>query len=251
MKKHKKLLIVLSCILAALLILFTAWFNYKPTKTSYFVGCVESSININNLQEVIGIADYVFVGYVEEVYDYNHDRFFHDFPAVVDYYGGAFTECKVTVVKSIKGNIEPGSMLSYYKVGGVSWLRTSIYLPVEEGKIDYYPEVGKYYIFRGGTHADGTITGGGTYSTDLLEDGIDSTNYEQSAVYQEWVYAYENQITDNAGAYHYLCTADVNYGDGTHNAEIFSAYLDWKEEKGSNIDKDYYKALKDGNPKIE
>lgn len=250
MKRHKKLLIALSCLLAGFLVLFTVWFNYQPTKTSYFVGCVESTIDINNLQEIIGITDYVFVGYVEEIYDYNHDRFFHKFPALIDYYGGEFTECKVKVIESIKGNIEPNSEFSYYKVGGVSWLRTSIYLPVEEGERDFYPEVGKYYIFRGSAHPDGTITGGGTYSTDLLEAGINSTNYKQSTVYKEWIDAYENQITDNADAYHYLCTADVNYNDGEYNAELYAAYSEHREENGSSVDEDYYKAVKKGNPKI-
>ena len=248
----KKALVIITSVILVFIVLFVAWFNYKPTKISYFVGCVESTINTENLPEVIGINDYVFVGYVENVYDYNHDRFFHKFPEIIDYFGGPFTECKVNVIKSIKGNIEPGTVFSYYKVGGVTGLRTSIYLPVEEGKTDYYPETGKYYIFRGSAHPDGTVTGGGTYSTDLLEDGIDSTNYEKSAIYQEWVKAYENQIISQYDdQYHYLCTADVDYGDGTYNAEIFAEYLEHREENGNSVDENFYKAVKKGNLKIK
>lgn len=247
----KKAVIIITSLVLVITVLFIAWFYYKPTKTSYFVGCVESTINPDNLPEVIGITDYVFVGYVEETYDYNHDRFFHKFPKVIDYYSGEpFTECKVRVIKSIKGNIEPGTIASYYKVGGVTWLRTRIYLPVEEGKTDYYPEKGKYYIFRGGAHPDGTLTGGGTYSTDLLEEGIDSTNYEQSAIYKQWVDAYENQILSQYDSpYHYLCTADVNYGDGTHNAEVYARYIE-ERYNGEKKQGEYYEAIKDGNPKI-
>ncbi len=255
MTKHKfykrKLFIIFTVIVLVVSILFVAWFNYKPTKITYFKGCIESAIDINNLQELIGVNDYVFVGYVEEIYDYNHDRFFHKFPKIIDYYGGPFTECKVTVTECIKGNIPAGETLSYYKVGGVTWLRTSIYLDVEEGNVDYYPEEGKYYIFRGIVHPDGTITGGGTFSTDLLEDGINANNYKQSEIYQKWLDAYEHQISGNVDGYSYLCTADENYGDGTYNADVFEEYKKSREEKGSTIDEKYYKAVKHGNPKIK
>lgn len=256
MKKHRKLLTILLSVFVVLSILFVAWFNYKPTKITYFKGCIESVIDINNLQEIIGITDYVFVGYVEEIYDYNHDRLFHKFPKVIDYYGGPFTECKVTVTECIKGNIPVGETLSYYKVGGVTWLRTSIYLDVEEsyieeGYVDYYPEKGNYYIFRGIAHPDGTITGGGIFSTDLLEEGINATNYKQSKVYQKWFDAYENQIISDYDDYKYLCSADEDYGDGTYNAKIFAEYLNWKDKIDSPIDENYYKAVKKGNPKIK
>ncbi len=247
----RKLFIIFTVIVLVVSILFVAWFNYKPTKITYFKGCIESAIDINNLQELIGVNDYVFVGYVEEIYDYNHDRFFHKFPKIIDYYGGPFTECRVTVTECIKGNIPVGETLSYYKVGGVTWLRTSIYLHVEEGNVDYYPEEGKYYIFRGMAHPDGTITGGGTFSTDLLEDGINTTNYKQSKVYQKWLDAYENQIIKDYDDYKFLCSADADYDDGTYNAEIFEEYKKSREEKGSTIDEKYYQAVKDGNPKIK
>ena len=252
----RKMFIIFMVIVLVISILFVVWFNYKPSKITYFKGCIESAIDINNLQELIGVNDYVFVGYVEEIYDYNHDRFFHNFPEIIDYYGGPFTECRVTVMECIKGNIPVGETLSYYKVGGVTGLRTSIYLDVEEdyieqGYADYYPEEGKYYIFRGMAHPDGTITGGGTFSTDLLEDGINATNYRESKVYQKWINAYENQIIYDNDDYKYLCSADVDYGDGTYNEEIFEKYKELREKKGSSVDEKYYKAVKDGNPKIK
>ncbi len=257
MKKHRKLLTILLSVFMVLSILFVVWFNYKPTKITYLRGCIEYSINMTDLREVVGANDYVFLGYVEEIYDYNHDRFFHKFPKIIDYYGGAFTECSVTVTECIKGNIPAGETLSYYKTGGVTWLRTSIYLDVEESYIeegyeDYYPEKGKYYVFRGIAHPDGTITGGGINSTEPLEENYDLNNYKQSVVYQKWVDAYENQIiSEYDNNFKYLCSADEDYGDGTHNAEIFAEYLKWKEEIDSPIDEKYYKAIKSGNPKIK
>ncbi len=251
MKKRKKILISLVSIFVVFSILFIVWFNYKPTKITYFKGCIESAIDISNLQELIGVNDYVFVGCVEEVYDYNHDRFFHKFPEIIDYYGGPFTECKVTVTECIKGNIPTGETLSYYKVGGVTWLRTSIYLNATEEEGDFYPEIGKYYVFGGMSHPDGTITGGGKDSTEPLGEHFDSKNYKQSDVYQKWIDAYENQIISSNDDYVYLCSADADYGDGTYNAEVFEVYKKIREEKGSPIDEKYYKAVTDGNPKIK
>ena len=108
----KKLLLIITSIVLVFTVLFIAWVNCQPTKISYFVGCVESTINTENLPEVIGVNDYVFVGRVDEIYDYNHDRFFHKFPEIIDYYSGPFTECKVTVIESIKGNIPKDSQVS-------------------------------------------------------------------------------------------------------------------------------------------
>lgn len=249
MKKHKKMLIVLSFILAVFIILFIIWQNHTPTKITYLseVSSSDTAINWSDPREAVGVSDYVFMAYVEEIYDYNSEKFTRDFPEIIDYNSTVYTECKVKVISNIKGCLEEGTEFSLYKWGGINDLRTS-YLLHDNDKV---PETDTYYIFAGKCYPDGTMLVGGAEQTIKLEDGIDSTNFEQSETYQKYVDAYKNQITTHADNYHYLCTADVNYGDGTHNAEIFSAYLDWKEEMGSNIDKDYYKALKDGNPKIE
>ncbi len=250
MKKRKNLMISVVVIAVVFTILFVVWSNYKPTKMVYFEGCIETTIDLNNLEDVIGEADYVFVGYVEETYDYNHDRFFHDFPKVIDYYGGPYTECVVTVTECIKGNIPQGEKLSYFWVGGVTNNRMYIYSSAQEGQTDYYPQVGNYYVFKGMAHPDGTITGGGSFGTDLLEQGIDKTNYKQSTVYKKWIDAYQNS-DKTIDRFPYVCKADINYDDGNYNAEIYERYLEWKKEIDSPVDEKYYEAIKDGNPKIK
>lgn len=248
MKKHKKLLIVLSCILVVLLILFTAWFNYVPTEIKYPQSISCGTANMSEPREVVGVSDYVFIGYIEEMHDYYTEKHKHDFPELLDYYDIPFTECKVKVITNIKGNIEAGTEFLYYKTAGVNKLRTCILLD-EEG--DIYPEVNKYYLFRGVAHPDGAVTGGGVNSTIPLEDGINENNFEESVLYQTYLDAAENQIKHSDDSYDYLCTADMNYGDGTYNAELYAQYLEHKKENGSSIDEDYYKAVKKGNPKIE
>ncbi len=245
----KKLLIIITSIVLIFTICFIAWLNYVPTKITYLseIAVDDTAINWNDSREVVGVSDYVFVAYVEEIYDYNSEKFTRDFPEIIDYNSTVYTECKVKVISNIKGCLEVGTEFSLYKWGGITWLRTS-YLLHDNDKV---PETDQYYIFAGECYPDGTMLVGGAEQTIKLGDGIDSTNFEQSKTYQKYVEAYENQITTHSDNYHYLCTADADYGDGTYNAEIFSTYLDWKKEKGSDIDKAYYKVLKDGNPKIK
>lgn len=249
MKKRNKIIITIVSILLVFALLFVAWLNHVPTKIRYKSEFMvdDTAIAWSNPREAVGVSDYVFVARLEEIYDYNTEKFTRDFPAIIDYHGTVYTECKVKVVSNIKGCLETETEFSFYQWGGINWLRTC-YILDDDYKL---PEVGNYYIFLGSCSADGTMIGGGSNRTIQLEEGIDSTNFEQSETYQKYVDAYKNQITTHSDAYHYLCTADENYGDGTHNAEIFAAYLDWREEKGSSVDEEYYKALKDGNPKIE
>lgn len=249
MKKHNKIIITIFCVLVVFGFLFVVWQNHIPTKITYLseISASDTTIAWSNPREAVGVSDYVFVAYVEEIYDYNSKKITRDFPAIIDYNSTVYTECKVKVISNIKGCLEEGAEFSLYKWGGINWLRTC-YLLHDNDKI---PETDQYYIFAGKCYADGTMLVGGAEQTIKLEDGIDSTNFEQSETYQKYVDAYKNQITDHADAYHYLCTADINYGDGTYNAELYAQYLEYREEIGSSIDEDYYNAVKKGNPKIE
>lgn len=220
------------------------------------------AVNLDDPRAYVGATKYVFVAKVTETHDYYTERLFHDFPAVIDYFDSEFTECRLNVIKNIKGDLEVGKEFSYYKAVGISKLRTCIML---KDRNDILPEVGKYYVFFGIVHADGTMTGGGTF---LLEDGITESNLEESEVYQKYVDAFNNQIVRYRSYYDdYLCKADINYGDGSYNAEIYAEYLKQKEEIDrryaeeqsmsyeefyeKHFDFKYDKAVKKGNPKIQ
>ena len=249
MKKRNKIIVTIFSVLVVFGLLFVVWQNHVPTKIKYLseISVSDTAIAWSNPREAVGVSDYVFVAYVEETHDYNSKKFTRDFPAIIDYNSTVYTECKVKVISNIKGCLEEGTEFSLYKWGGINWLRTS-YLLHDNDKI---PETDQYYIFAGKCYPDGTMLVGGAEQTIKLEDGIDSTNFEQSKTYKKYVDAHKNQITDHADTFHYLCTADINYGDGTHNAEVFAQYLEYREENGSSVDKDYYKAVKKGNPKID
>lgn len=249
MKKHVKKIIGIVCVLLVVTVVggYVAWENYTPTEIQYMMPA-DTTVNLGDPCEVVGVSEYVFVGYVQDIYDYYTEKSNRKFPEIVDYYDMPFTECRVKIVSTIKGTLKEDEVFSFYKVGGVTANRSHILLDYE----DIMPEKGKYYIFTGIAHADGTMTGGGTNGTIELEAGIDESNLEQSKVYQTYLDAYVNQILpESKGIYpDFLCTADKNYGDGTYNAELYEDYAELKKEKGS-FDEELDKAVKDGNKKIK
>lgn len=249
MKKVVKKVLCTICVALAVVLIggYVAWKNYIPTKIEYMMSG-DTSVNLSDPREVVGVKDYVFVGYVQETYDYYTQKSSHEFPEIVDYYDMPFTECQVKIVASIKGDLKEGDDFSFYKVGGITQSRNCILL----NEKDIMPEKGKYYIFSGLAHADGTMTGGGTNGTIELEPGINESNIEQSEIYQIYLDAYENQILPRSQSSYpdFLCTADENYGDGTYNAELYEEYAKMKKEKG-NFDENLDKAVKKGNKKIK
>lgn len=235
---------------------------FPPKAVRYYSDYVseDRAFALSDTRRYIGATKYVFVAKVIETHDYYTERLFPDFPAVVDYYDSEFTECRLTVINNIKGDLAVGKDFSYYKVAGVNKLRTHIIL-YENG--DVLPEVGKYYVFFGVVHPDGTMTGGGTYP---LEDGINESNLETSAIYRKYVDAYNKQIITYRD-FDYMCSADINYDDGSYNAKVYAEYLKWDEEidrkyaaeqsisyeeyHKKHFDFKYDRAVKKGNPKIK
>lgn len=248
MEKLKEILKDVFQVLLVFVIFFAMWLSYEPTKVKYLseISSGDTAINSNDLREIVGTSDYVFVGYVEETHDYNSKKYFRKFPRILDYNGMPYTECEVRVVESIKGCLNKDTTFSLYKFGGITWSRNCILIDDN----DKLPEKGNYYIFAGGCYADGTMLVGGKNKTALLENGINETNFENSTVYQNYIEAYENQITKNATPPVYLCSADANYDDGTTNAERYHQYIN-DRYNGEIADKEYHKAMKSGNPKIE
>lgn len=265
MTKKAKIITSIVCIFLVTIIAATGFLIWKsnriPTKIVY-TPAADRDVNLDDPREVVGVSSYVFVGKVEETYDYYSQKTKRQFPEIVDYFGGEFTECRVKIVADIKGNLTIGNVFSYYKVGGINKSRTCIVL--EEG--DILPENSKYYIFTGGAHADGTMTGGMTIP---LESNINEDNLDESKIYQQYLDAFDSQILPkNKGTYpDYLCTADKDYRDGSYNAKLYSDYLKNKEESDKkyaeensmnyeefhkkHFDYEYDNAVKKGNPKIE
>lgn len=260
MKKYSKLIIIIAVLcITAVVGTGLIWQNkHIPTKIVYH-SKADTDVNFDDPREAVGSSRYVFIGKIEETYDYYVNKASRKFPEIADYFGGEFTECRIKIVDAIKGDLTVGNTFSYYKVGGITENRACIAL--EEG--DILPETGKYYLFTGIAHADGTMTGGVTIQ---LEDGITEDNLNESKIYQEYVDGFNNQILPKTkGLYpDFLCTADKNFGDGSYNAELYSEYVkkteeldrEYAEKHSMSYEKkysndEYHEAVKKGNSKIK
>lgn len=187
--------------------IFVSARNTAPKKISYFHE--NSSINMNSPQERVGSADYVFVCKVTQVYDFYQTKDKRVFPRSIIEYDSEMTECVVQVLKNIKGELTENTPISYYKTGGVSEDKKTLWLADES---DFIPETDKLYIFLGnGYDSEGTLTGGGIGSSVALEDGITEGNIESSEIYKKYVKAYEEQIIPNSLPGTYMASADKNF----------------------------------------
>lgn len=228
MKKKLKIIIPVLCfvIVIVAVIGYHSWRNHIPTEIYYIHSDVAH--NTDNPRENVGVQTYVFVGYVEETHDYMTEKHQREFPTIITDLDTETTECNVRVIKNIKGNLQEGSTFSFYKDGGISKDRKYIVMH----RNDLIPENGKYYIFMGFAHEDGTVTGGGENGTIELESGINAENLENSKLYQEYVDAVENQVSFNKNLYtEFLAKADKNYGDGSHNKQVYQEILKEKTER--------------------
>lgn len=228
MKKNLKIIIPVLCIAVATgaAIGYHSWITYIPTEIDYI--CCDTRYNPYNPREVVGTQAYVFVGFVEETHDYMTEKYTRKFPEIIKKSDRPKTECKVKVIKNIKGNLQEGVSFSFYKGGGITEDRK--YIELYDN--DLIPEVGKYYIFTGYAHEDGTVTGGGPNGTIELESDITAENLESSKLYQEYVDAAENQVLFGKNLFiEFLAKADKNYGDGSYNAQIQKEILKEKAEQ--------------------
>lgn len=225
MKKHLKWIIPVICIVIVSSIVGGASLYFKknhlPNKIEYIHS--NTTINTDDPREIVGSQRYVFVGFVEETHDYFMEKDTREFPEIIKNYNDSTTECRVKTVKNIKGNLTENITFSFFKDGGISEDRKSIQLYEN----DLIPEVGKYYIFTGYAHEDGTVTGGGPNGTIELESGITAENLENSKLYQKYVDAFNNEILPSidSGIPMYVAKEDINYDNGKYNKQLYQKSL--------------------------
>lgn len=226
----KKFLKVISVICAVTILGVGCYYLYSitlaPKKFSYYVS--EPSYNAGDNRAVVGIHPYVFVGYIEETHDYMSERFKKNFPETIKEIDRPMTECKVKVIKNIKGSLREDVTFPVYKTGGLS--KSLMYIKMEQDSI--MPQSERYYIFIGYAHEDGTLTVGDHPGIVKIESGINAENLESSKLYQEYVDAYENQILPKYSiGYSYLAKNDVNFGNGEYNQKLYQKELKEEAEK--------------------
>ena len=145
-------------------------YKAKYVKTEY-------SYDASDYRQIAAYNTYIFVGKVGA----QTGTSYRD--------GELYTEYQVTPIKNIKGNVATGETLTWKKQGGLNALRTSYTLPEN----DVIPETDGFYVICSRAEEDGgALYSSGMNSTIPLEEGIDETNLESSAVVAEMVYSCEN-----------------------------------------------------------
>ncbi|MDO5100456.1 MAG: cell surface protein [Eubacteriales bacterium] len=135
--------------------------NKEGAKTAPTVNTIEATygVDVNSYPDLVGAADYVFVGEVKEELATAYQA--TSGPTTIPY-----SRYMVQVTENLKGQLDMAKPIQIKKHGGLSEDQ-QIYHLLEN---DLLPEVGKSYIFVIYAQADGTNLASGANSTIPLED---------------------------------------------------------------------------------
>ena len=206
--KRKKAVAISSFLVLCLAMGFVFFLQKKTNKkdipVSYMSACW--AIDITNLNQVVGYADQVFIGYVN-----NQTGTDYSFAAPLTMYD-------VTVISNIKGDAPIGETVTVAKDGGLS-KDGSVYILYEN---DSLLEVGQYYAFCTNSTPEGYYLACGptttksislsssnnaslakvrkaakkssaNFASTVLSDDI-VKELEQSDVYSEYQHAFEHEL---------------------------------------------------------
>ena len=181
-------------IIAIIIIAFFAIrkpFGPNKIKTSYLRGSF--SIDYNNLNEVVGDADYVFLGTIA-----NEEGTVYKYTSIIEREDGTtyevsspYTNYSVNVLENIKGHLVTDTAIPIQKAGGLSKDGTEYY--IYEG--DFLPTVGNSYIFFAYAQPDGSLLISGPVSNISIDNVTNNiSSLAISTEYENVVNAYKNQI---------------------------------------------------------
>lgn len=162
--------------------------NIKNIPTTYLRATY--AIDYDNMEAVVGDADYVFVGTItnEKNTVYKNAVEIEDENGVIVEVSSPYTNYEVDVVKNIKGNLTTEETVQLQKSGGISKDRTE-YVLYEEDRL---PVVGGTYIFFAYAQPNGSLLLSGPVSN--LKLNVENIgDFESTAEYKEIMEAYENQ----------------------------------------------------------
>ena len=151
------------------------------------------SIDVDSPQEIVGSADYVFVGYVNELTDTVYKR-----PVVIETSTGSkeisspYTNYNITIIDNIKGSLKKNSLIPIQKSGGINKDGNS-YALYEK---DVLPQDGKYYIFSAYAQSDGSLlVSGPNCNIELNEKS--KAEIMKSEEYKKYKNAYKDEIKND------------------------------------------------------
>ncbi|EUJ26894.1 hypothetical protein [Listeria cornellensis] len=154
------------------------------------------TLDIDNPKEVVGSADYVFVG---KVLEETGTVYRNKVPVEVDsdtieYIGDAYTQYKIQVISNIKNELVTDNVIDIDKLGGIRE-DGSAYDVFED---DELPVQGETYIFTAYTQDDGSLLISGANSNIRFDENASKVSTEKAVStteeYQEYQDAVDDQI---------------------------------------------------------
>ncbi|MDR0751826.1 MAG: hypothetical protein LBF12_04500 [Christensenellaceae bacterium] len=153
------------------------------------------AINMADLRQVVGDADYVFVCKVSSYNTTEYLSNLNNFP---------LTLYNIEIIENIKGELKQSEQIVLKKAGGISQDHKSFWIYQDDSLL----KVNSYYIISVYTQPDGGILTGGINSHLTIENPED---YVAEANYIAILDAYQNEIVIDRGRYE--CKYDVSYDE--------------------------------------
>ena len=125
------------------------------------------SCDVGDLRELVGNADYVFVGKVKSNNGYSYEN-----PIEKEIESGSillydtYTNYSIQVISNIKGKLDKTNLIDIKKWGGLDYYEEFYYV-VEN---DVLPTIENTYIFTAYAQSDGTLLVSGSYSNIPLDE---------------------------------------------------------------------------------
>jgi len=148
------------------------------------------SINVENVNEIVGDADYVFVAKVNSEVETIYKN-----PVTIETESGTrevsdpYTKYSITVIDNLKGKLKKNTDFEILKNGGITEDKKSVVLYEDDNLL----EIGKYHILAGYAQPDGSLLVSGPNSSILLP----ASNKEEvvsSHEYKKYKKAVENEV---------------------------------------------------------
>lgn len=151
------------------------------------------SIDVHDLNQIVGDADYVFVAKVnEEVETLYKDKVTIETKDGAKEISDPYTKYSITVIDNIKGKIKQSIELDILKAGGVSDDKKSIVLYEEDELL----QVGTYYIIAAYAQPDGSLLVSGPNSS-LALTTTSKDKIILSEEYKEYKKALESEVVSD------------------------------------------------------
>lgn len=158
-------------------------------------------IDVNNPREVVGDADYVFLGMVNEMIGTQYKG--------EPGYTLPYTNYNITVLENIKGELTTNTPLAIQKDGGINEDKTMISIFED----DILPQAGNMYIFSAYVQMDGTLLVVGPNSNIPISASYavgDDNSRTQSPEFVLYTDAVENEIQTVRERFEFNQNASLN-----------------------------------------